>query len=351
MTVSSKESVTRRPTLQSIALKAGVSHQTVSNVLNSPERVAEATRERVLDVIKELNYRPNETARSLARQSTRLISFHIGQGHHNEASVLDPFMRELARVGKQHGYRVVLDIVGSDDTEQIDSYEELYARRSVDGVVIAETHVGDQRPAWLVEHGMPMVAFGRPWATIQAQHSWVDVDGGLGMRLVAEHLDENGHDRLAYIGPARNRGMEDDRLDGFLSGQIGRGVGRRSVTQLSVEDPTELWTALPRLLRDHQPTALACRDDSFAFEAVQVLHTLGLEAGRDIAVTGFDDSELAHRCRPQLTTVSQPIHEVVVLIWQSLLAQFDGADQAPLQRLIQPSLVTRESSRGPRRTG
>ncbi|WP_149202411.1 LacI family DNA-binding transcriptional regulator [Actinotalea subterranea] len=334
----------RRPTLQSIAAMAGVSHQTVSNVLNAPDRVAEHTRARVLDVIEQLNYRPNETARSLARRSTRLISFHIGAGHHNEASMLDPFMRELAKVGAEHAYRVVLDIAGDEDEDQIASYEELHARRSVDGVVIPETHVGDTRPAWLVEHGMPTVAFGRPWADPDPRHSWVDVDGGHGMRLVAEHLLQTGHERIAYVGPPRNRGMEDDRLDGLLAGLVDSGVEPDPALHLVVESPSGLRQALPALLADHRPTALACRDDAFAFEAIQVLDELGLRPGEDVAVTGFDDSDLARICRPQITSVAQPIREVAELIWESLLAQLAGTAEAPLRRLTLPRLVTRDST-------
>jgi DNA-binding LacI/PurR family transcriptional regulator len=307
--------------------------------------VAPATRDRVLAVVAELNYRPNETARALARQATRMISFHIGTGLRNEASMLDPFMRALAQVGRTHGYRVVLDIAGDGDDEQIASYEELYASRSVDGIVIPETHVGDSRPDWLVEHGLPFVAFGRPWDAPAAQHSWVDVDGAHGMRLVAEHLHATGHQRVAYLGPPRNRGMEDDRLDGLLSGFEATGTPPDSVVTAAVAQPADLWALLPEILRDTRPTALVCRDDSFAFEAVQVLDDLGFRPGRDIAVTGFDDSDLARRSRPQLTSVAQPIAEVARLIWDSLLAQLAGDEARPLQRIIQPSLVVRGSSR------
>lgn len=344
MSAAPRDREARRPTLESIARRAGVSHQTVSNVLNSPHKVAPATRERVLAVVAELNYRPNETARSLARQATRMISFHIGTGLHNEASMLDPFMRALAQVGRTHGYRVVLDIAGNGDDEQIASYEELYASRSVDGIVIPETHVGDTRPDWLVEHGLPFVAFGRPWDAPAAQHSWVDVDGAHGMRLVAEHLHASGHQRIAYLGPARNRGMEDDRLDGLLAGFAAAGAPPGRVVAAEVARPSDLWALLPGILRDERPTALVGRDDSFAFEAVQVLDELGFRAGRDIAVTGFDDSDLARRSRPQLTSVAQPIAEVAGLIWDSLLAQLTGTDAPPLQRIISPSLVVRASS-------
>lgn len=333
-----------RPTLQSIADRAGVSHQTVSNVLNSPHKVAEETRKRVLGVIEELNYRPNETARSLARRTTQLISFHLSSSLSSEASILNPFMAQLARTGRAHGYRVVLDVASEDDDDQIASYEELHARRSVDGVVIPETHVGDRRPGWLRDHGIPMVAFGRPWDDAAAEHSWVDVDGGAGMRMIAAHLVEQGHRRIAYVGPARDGGMEDDRLDGLLSGLQEAGVDASATPHLAARTTSELRDVLPGFLRTHGPTAVACRDDYFAFEVAQLATELGLRIGEDLAVTGFDDSELSRRAQPGITSVAQPITDVVDLIWQSLLSQFADADAEPLQRIVQPHLVARTST-------
>lgn len=343
MSESRKEDA-RRPTLQTIAERAGVSHQTVSNVLNAPEKVAAETRARVQAAITEVNYRPNETARSLARRSTRLVSFHVGSGQSDEASILNPFMRQLARVGSTHGYRVVLDVATDDDYGQIASFEELHARQSVDGVIIPETHAGDRRPAWLLEHGVPMVAFGRPWDDTGASHSWIDVDGAAGMRMVAAHLAANGHRRIAYVGPARNMGMEDDRIGGLYAGLRDAGVEPEARLEVSVENVADLRRDLPSVIMQARPTALACRDDSFAFEATQIVAELGLRVGHDIAVTGFDDSDLAGRSRPSITSVAQPIEDVTKLIWQSLLEQFSNPLATPIQRITSPSLVVRESS-------
>ena len=335
------------PTLQSIARQAGVSHQTVANVLNAPDKVAPRTRERVLEVVRAVNYRPNETARSLARRSTRLVSLHVGSGRDYEAPLLNSFQRELARVGAVSGYRIVLDVTPDDDASQIASYEELRASRAVDGVVIPQTHVGDRRPPWLINHSVPVVAFGKPWGQERALHSWVDVDGAAGMRLVAEHLTARGHTRIAYVGPPPDGGMEDDRLAGLVQGLRDHGTDHDPRLRLFVEDPEDLGSLLPQFVDTLHPTALACRDDAFAFSASQVLPQLGLQVGRDIALTGFDDSGLARHTRPGITSVTQPIAQVADLIWSSLVEQFAADTPTPgpsLQRLITPTLTIREST-------
>lgn len=334
----------RRPTLQSVALEAGVSHQTVANVLNAPDKVRPETRSRVLEVIAALDYRPDETARSLARRSTRLVSLHLGPQWNDGVSMLDDFARALARAGAQRGYRIVLDVAEAGDDVQISSFQELAARRAVDGVVIPETHVGDQRPRWLTEHGLPMVAFGRPWDDLDAAHSWVDVDGGHGMRLVAQHLHAEGHTRVAYVGPPRDGGMEDDRLDGLRAGLAAQGTPHDPALTLFVAERSQLSDALPRFLSRYRPTALACRDDSHAFEALQVLQGLDDPSLASVAVTGFDDSPLARMTRPALTSVAQLTDRVADLVWTSLIAQIESRDQPPVQRLIRPALVVRESS-------
>ena len=336
-----------RPTLQSVAHEAGVSHQTVANVLNSPEKVRPETLARVLKVITALDYRPDETARSLARRSTRLVSLHLGPQWNDGVSMLADFARSLAQAGASRGYRIVLDVAEAGDEVQIHSFQELAARRAVDGVVIPETHVGDQRPRWLSRQRAPFVAFGRPWDDPDATHSWVDVDGGRGMRQVAHHLHDRGHTRVAYVGPPRDGGMEDDRHDGLVAGLTEAGVARDDGLDLFVAERTDLFEQLPDFLRRHRPTALACRDDSYAFEALQVLQAMDEDVARGVAVTGFDDSPLARMTRPALTSVSQQTDRVADLIFASLVAQIEGRQDEQVTRLIVPQLVTRESSTGP----
>lgn len=333
-----------RPTLHSVAAAAGVSHQTVSNVLNAPDRVRPETRARVLQAINAVGYRPDEAGRALARRSSRLVSFHVGAERHDRVSMLDDFARALARIGERHGYRLVLDVAGTDDAEQIASFEDLTARRAVDGVVIPATHVGDLRPGWLTSHGVPVVAFGRPWHDPGAQHSWVDVDGRHGMRLVAEHLVERGHTRVAYVGPPPDGGMEDDRMAGLVDGLASHGVAHDPALVVHVAEPDALRDRLPRFVDDARPTALVCRDDSFAFEAVQVLAGQRSRHAAAVTVTGFDDSRLARVVRPGLTSVAQPLDQVAELIWSSLVAQVEGRAHRPLQRLIRPQLVVRPTT-------
>ena len=111
-----------RANIYAVADRAGVSIATVSRVQRGIGPVSAETRERVLRAVDALSYRPDESARSLVRRSTRLVSFHVGEDRHDRVSMLDDFARALARVGEAHGYRLVLDVAGGSDAEQISSF-------------------------------------------------------------------------------------------------------------------------------------------------------------------------------------------------------------------------------------
>lgn len=330
-----------------MALAAGVSRQTVSNVLNAPERVSKDLQDAVFKAVKETGYRPSSMARSLALQRTGLVAFRVGEGMRNEASLLDPFMREVARIGAEHDYRLVLDAVASDDSAQIASYQDLTASRSVDAVIIVETHPDDLRARWLTDNNVPFVAFGRPWGEESAEHSWVDVDSRLGIRQAVEHLHGNGHSRIGYIGSPIDGGRHEDRRAGWREAmmEVSPDSDSDALALLSFESRRrDLGANIDAFLESASPTAVVCQDDQFADEALRAAVRVGLKPGANFAVVGFDDSMVARRAQPAISSVAQPLTRAATLVWEALLPQIRGSQDEPLQVLIPPELVVRESS-------
>ncbi|MDR2566789.1 MAG: substrate-binding domain-containing protein [Bifidobacteriaceae bacterium] len=339
-----------RATIYSVAEVAGVSRQTVSNVLNHPERVSPDLQKSVQEAIRDTGYRPSASARALALARAGLVAFRVGDGKHNEVSILDPFMREVARIGSTYGYRLVLDYVPDNDKSQIASYEGLAAGHTVDAVIIAETHPDDQRPQWLIDHAIPFVAFGRPWGNMDARHSWVDVDVGTGVRLAVNHLAARGHQRIAYAGSSPDNGRRQERWSGWydaMAGLFGPGETTRPSQWESLAlrcDLTRLDAALGKFLAEQKPTAIVCQDDEFGHAVMLEAVRQGLIPGRDVAVVGFDDSVLARTARPTMSSVAQPLTKVVELVWQSLIDQIERPGTPPIHALVCPTLITRESS-------
>ena len=166
-----------QPTVSDVADAAGVSRQTVSNVLNAPELVRPATRERVQDAIGRLGYRPHASARRLRTQKSSTIGIRLDPITQDgiSGSILDRFLHSFTEQADRKGLRVLLFTADSPDDE-IALFRRLSDAADVDGFVLTSTFHGDPRTEWLIEHGQSFVTFGRPWGIddmTDPQHLWV----------------------------------------------------------------------------------------------------------------------------------------------------------------------------------
>src|SRR4051794_34251487 len=164
-------------TLATVAAAAGVSRQTVSNALNSPDLLRPDTLARVQQAIDKLGYSPNRAARSLRTRSSHLVGLRVDPAVEDSANALmDRFVHSLVESTRVAGYHVLLFTADPGDAA-IEPYDELLRSASVDAFVITDTFRANPHAAWLSRRGVPFVAFGRPWDEPGARHPWVDVDG------------------------------------------------------------------------------------------------------------------------------------------------------------------------------
>jgi len=202
-------------TISTVAEHAGVSRQTVSNVLNSPHLVREETRDRVLASVRALGYRVSQAARQMRTGRSRLLAVRIDAVRDGiNGSVLDRFLHGLTESADVAGYRIML-YTAPDATREIATFDDLLGAYELDGFVLDSTHHGDPRTAWLAERGVPFVTFGRPWGGPD-RHPWVDVDGAAGTEQATMHLLAAGHRRIGFIGwPEGGQEVADDRRAGW----------------------------------------------------------------------------------------------------------------------------------------
>jgi DNA-binding LacI/PurR family transcriptional regulator len=332
------------PTLEIVAAAAGVSRQTVSNVLNSPERVARQTRERVEAAIRSLNYRPNRLARSLRTRASRQLGYCVRQTPAGALNpVLDRFVHAVTDAAAEHGFYILL-FTAPEGAAGLDRYAELLGQQAVDGFILADTVVGDPRHGWLAERDVPFVSFGRTW-TGEERGSWVDVDGADGVAQAVAHLHARGHRRIAFLGWPEGSGVGDDRLAGYLRacerlGVIASVVRAEHAMEQGRESAARLLDAA------EPPTALVCVSDLCAHGALRAVRERGLRPGHHVAVVGFDDTPAAALPGIELTSVSQPVEEAgraAVHLLLSTLGVIDRTD-GMTHRLLQPSLTIRAST-------
>ena len=330
-------------TLASVAERAGVSRQTVSNVLHTPEVVQPKTRQRVRKAIAELNYRPNLAARQMRTSRSQAVAVRIQpSGDGVSAVVLDRFMHALCSAAQEKSYHLVV-FTAADDRAEIAMYEHLLSTLAIDGFVVVGTHAGDARLGWLADHDVPFVCFGRPWRTDEGQAgevadcSWVDVDGAAGTEQATRALVAAGHSRIAFFGWDESVGVGDDRERGWRRALSA--AGHQPAVLLRGTDAMGSGAAMVDTLRDvhSDVTAAVCVSDSIAIGAAQ--RSAQLE--HSLAVVGFDNTGTTQAL--DLSSVAQPLEQAAAQCFALLHEDLTGPAESRTARqvLLEPTLVLR----------
>ncbi len=348
-------------TLSDVARYAGVSRQTVSNAINSPELLRSDTLSRVQEAIATLGYSPNRAARNLRTQSSRLIGLRFPPAQEGTANaLLDRFVHSLTETSQAAGYHVLL-FSGDPEDPTDQAYDELIRSHSVDAFIVTDTYLGNPQTRWLRERGFPFAAFGRPWNDADSTHPWVDVDGAAGIELATHHLADAGHQRLAFLGWESDSPIMDDRHVGWQRAAGDRGV---YAVERRVLDTVEAGArAAAELLDAEQISGFVCASDTLAMGVLHTLWHRQLAPGAEVGVVGFDDSQVAQVVQPGLTSVRQPLEEVAVhlvaalgrIIGSGAAEADDESDQEVTEDandesreqaglLLSPTLVVRGSS-------
>lgn len=333
-----------RPTLEQVALLAGVSRATVSRVVNDSPKVAPDLREKVEAAIRELGYVPNIAARNLATRRSNALAVVVGES----ASLVfnDPYFGGIVRtasreIGKLGMQMVLLMAHDQSDYERIERY---LSAGHVDGALLFSLHRDDALPAIAARIGLPVVMQGRPWSAEDGCY-FVDADNRAGARRAVEHLVASGRRTIATITGPLDMTAGIDRLEGFLEALGGSAavdpdlVAHGAFTQESGEACAErLLQRVPGL------DAIFAASDLMAAGALRALRRAGRRVPEDIALVGFDNHEqIAHWTEPPLTTVHQDVEEQVTIMVNVLNDVLAGTE-SPYHVVLPTRLVVRESA-------
>jgi DNA-binding LacI/PurR family transcriptional regulator len=328
-----------------VAKRVGVSTQTVSFALSTPDRLSPATLRKVLKAVDELGYRPNHAARSLRKRSPQAVGFRVFPAHRDVGGILSSYLYELSVAANGAGYGVFCH-AAVNHQEEIRIIQETYRRNTVDCFVTTCNSPDDlDIPLFLLDHHIPFVVFGRPWGLPMSECWWVDVDGAAGLEQAVNHLVDIGHQRIAYLGWEKSIGLAEDRESGWQRAMSSHGL---STSGMDMHGPDDVETGrrLAGALLDRKtpPTGFTCASDTLAIGALRACQERGLEPGRDVGVVGFDDSIGARVVTPALTSIAQPLETAAKHTLRLLLDLLSGSDSKPEQILLRPSLVIREST-------
>lgn len=338
--LNEKDKTTRSATIFDVARLAGVSHQTVSRVLNDMPNVRASTRDRVQQAITQLRYAPSPAARALVTKRSRLVGLVVTAGVDYGPSSIALHVNEAARRAR---YSVLtISMLAPDVTEVRQAIESL-VRQSVEGIVLVAADRAVVGASYEIESAVPVVTVD---ATRSAAGESVAIDQHEGARLATEHLISLGHTAIAHLaGPATSPDSL-ERVRGWQSALTAAGL---PATGLAHGDwsPGSGYAYGLDLAVDASCTAVFASNDSMALGLVHALGDRGLSVPDDMSVVGFDDLPEAAHYRPPLTTVRQDFEALGTLLVRRLLAAIEADGSAAVDH-VTPELVVRQSTAGPR---
>lgn len=325
-------------TLREVAERAGVSRAAVSRSFTEGASVSAKTRAKVMEAATALGYSPNMLARSLTTRRTQLVGL-VSNNFHNPVflQIFDRFTRAL----QDRGLRPLL-VNLSDETDP-DRSVQLLRQYSVDGVIVASSHLPDGFATAFRAAGIPVVhAFGR--ATAAPAVDVVAIDNIAAGRMAAETLIARGYQNLGFLGGPQRASTTEDRLTGFTAAATAAGA---SVTAhfAGAYSFTAGRAAMQALLPATRPEAWFCADDVLSIGALSALTDAGLRVPEDIGVIGLNDMEMAGWANIALTTIHQPFDAIVTASVDLIADRFTDADRAPALRLFPCRIVERRTLR------
>ncbi|MGP3965427.1 GH1 family beta-glucosidase [Nonomuraea sp. 3N208] len=327
----------KRPTLETVAARAGVSRATVSRVVNGEASVSPEVRETVLRAVKELGYVPNAAARSLVTRRTNSIALVLSVprqgGDQLTAAVVQYVTSLLVGAGKQ------ITLMLADTAESHRRIVQHVEAGLVDGVVLLPPDRGDTLAERLSRTGVPIVLLGKP--AIASMMPYVDVDNTGGAKAATEHLLARGRRHIGMICGPMDLVAVQDRLDGHRTAM--RQAGRQPL--LAPADLTRSsGTAATRQLLTDQPAldAVFAASDQLAIGALQAAREAGRRVPEDLAIVGFDDIDAASATTPGLTTVRVPVAEQALALARLLLSRLEGRHTESV--ILPTRLVIRDST-------
>ncbi|TIC82648.1 LacI family DNA-binding transcriptional regulator [Nocardioides sp. GY 10127] len=331
----------RGPSMADVAAHVGVSHQTVSRVLNDSPLVRPDTREKVLAAIAELGYRRNTAARVLATNRSGRIGF-VGAG----LALHGPAMigAALSEAAHRAGYDVSSVTLDDVSAAALTRAVERLLDQAVEAVVVAAAHSELLAAAQGLRLDVPLVVVqgvtpGQPLAA--------GIDQDAGARLATGHLLDLGHARVAHVAGPEDWVEARQRRAGWLAAHAERGLtpGPEVAGDWS---PAAGHAAAAVLLEADEPvTAVFCANDDTALGLLGALHAAGVDVPGEVSVVGFDDAPGAGYLWPPLTTVAQRFSELGRLAVDLAVRALDG-EPDPTAPLLVPALVVRASTAPPR---
>ena len=331
----------RRTSLKDLARELGVSIATVSRALRSSPEIGREMQQRVKDLAKLRNYRPNPFAQSLRREAPKIIGVVVPHLEtHYYAAVLAGIEAEAAK----SGYSVISANSHEDfetETRALDNFVSMH----VEGVIacLSQTTTDYRHFEEVAEMGIPLVFFGR--TCLPEKFSSVKANGDVAAQEATQHLIDTGSRRIAFIGGPNHLDMVRRRKHGYLEAlrENRLPVLREMVACGPIDYQVALDAATEMLKREDRPDAILAFNDIITFAAFTAIKQLNLRIPEDVALIGFTDDVHTAYVTPRLSVIEDRSHEIGVTACKMLMKNI-GGDHTVYHEIVPQELVIRETS-------
>ena len=334
-----------RATLKDVAERAGVSVATVSYVLNGKSSISEQTRERVLGAVREMDYVPDLSARSLSMRDSKLIGVVIPQTEPGDRLMLQnsfygEVLSSIECEARRQGYHILISA-----TDANESYLTLAKQRNLDGIIIIGMYP-DEFYQQMKKTQIPIVLIDS-YCEDHYYHS-VRIDDAYGSYLATNYLLRHGHRDIAlFVGQLKENGVMKKRLVGYKQALDEFGIGFREEYVFEGQTDYESGIVLAeRMVKAKLPTTgIVAAADILAIGAIKGLNRMGLNVPKDYSIIGFDDLEIANYITPGLTGIKQQISLKGKRAVELLLNHIADPTLSKQEEILPLSLVERDSVR------
>ena len=326
-------------TLKDVAELAGVSTSAVSRAFTEGASVSSRTRSKVEEAARKLGYAPSLIARSLATRRTKLIGL-VANNFRNPVflDVFDLYTRAL----QTRGYRPLL--VNLTDVADATESANLLRQYHVDGVIVATSTLPPEFPVTFRDAGLRVVhAFGR--AVRRPPVHVVGIDNVAAGRLASQTLVARGYRKVGFMGGPQAATSTLDRVGGFLKALADAGVVRPLLGYARAYSYDAGREAIGALLHDRKLEAVFCGDDLICMGAMDGARTAGLSVPQDLGFLGFNDMAMARWAPYNLTTIRQPIDDIILRSVELMLELVEGEAKRPRATVLPCSVIERGTLR------
>ncbi len=332
----------KRVTIKDVALRSGVSKSTVSHVINQTRFVEDHTKQRVLQAIRDLKYRPSSIARSLVSRRTSTAGLLI-------SDVGNPFYHDVIlgveEVALANSYSIYLCNTGYDLDRGM-KYIHSLADRLVDGIMFMSSNMNIDMVKEAHANSIHSIVLDWGGTSIGDMAATIAIDFETGICQAVQHLVELGHTRIAFAGGPGSMWTAKIRKQAFLDAVAAYRPGVEGILlpegNLRIDAGYRAFESLSTL--DPRPEAVIAANDLTALGVMWAARNAGYKLPQDLSIIGLDDIDLSSRVTPALTTIALPRYEIGRLAMDGLLALIRGRLQPPNNQTVSTRLIVREST-------